>query len=114
MRNDPPAATLRLAAQLSIRTHYREAAQQPDFSRNGRNFEAANAGRVNVWMPSGASARVLAALSLDVPYSATQLGERLHIGRKHIMQVLRDLCASGFAERLGEEGSYRYRLRGAR
>ena len=114
MRNDPPEATLRLAAQLPVRTHYQTEKQPTDWSQNGRNFRVFNEGRVNAWVPSPSSnyAKVLAALS-DQPQSATQLAAKLRMGHKRVMQILMMLRASGRAERLGEEGSYRYRLQAA-
>ena len=108
MRNDPPEATLRLAAQCPVRTHHQTEKQPTDWSQNGRNFRVSNEGRVNVWVPSSNYAKVLAALS-ETPQSATQLAARLRMGHKRVMQILRLLHSAGKAERLGEEGSYRYR-----
>ena len=112
MRNDPPEATLRLAAQCPVRTHYAPEKLPTDWSQNGRNFSAFNASKVNVWLPSSNYAKVLAALS-EQPQSATQLAARLRMGHKRVMQILRLLHSAGKAERLGEEGSYRYRLQAA-
>ena len=114
MKNDLPEAALRAMQQCQVRTHYQQEKPPTDWSQNGRNFSAFNAARVNAWVPSPSSnyAKVLAALS-DQPQSATQLAAKLRMGHKRVMQILMMLRASGRAERLGEEGSYRYRLQAA-